>query len=88
MEVALPHLLRALVCVIAGLEALLIAMFAVFSLSGDSLGIARAMALLLSVPFVALTGPALLLMARGRLGLAAALALASLAATALSWLRA
>ena len=58
--------LRIAVLLVAAGEAVFIALFAVLSLSGDRLGIARAMALLLAAPFLVFTVPALLLLWRGR----------------------
>jgi hypothetical protein len=78
--------LRLLVLAIALAEACLIGFFALGSLSGDSLGILRAMALLLGVPFLLLTAPALVLATRDRaVPLAGGLALLSVAATYLAW---
>lgn len=53
-----------LVVVIALLEGVLVALFGAFALAGDSWGIARAMALGLSMPFASLTLPALVLLHR------------------------
>jgi hypothetical protein len=78
--------LRILVVAIALPEAGLIGFFALGSLSGDSWGIMRAMALLLGAPFLLFTVPALVLARRDRaLPLAAGLALLSVAATYLAW---
>jgi len=78
--------LRLLVLAIALAEAGLIGFFALGSLSGDSLGILRTMALLLCVPFLLLTAPALVLATRDHaVPLAGGLALLSVAATYLAW---
>lgn len=58
--------LRVAVVLVAIAEAAFIGLFAVLSLTGDGFGIARAMALLLAVPFLVFTVPALLLLPRGR----------------------
>ena len=76
---------RALVLLVAGVQAFFIAVFVFFSLTGDSLGIARALALLLSLPFVIVTVPALVLLRRNRAGAAAGLVLLSLAVFWLLW---
>jgi hypothetical protein len=74
-----------LVVLVAVLQAVAIAMFMVFAMTGDPWGIARAMALLLSGPFVALTVPALLLLRSGRRRLAILVAVLSAATTWLAW---
>jgi hypothetical protein len=51
-------ILRTFVVLSAALQAALIALFAFAALEGDDWGIARAMALLLAVPFLAFAGPA------------------------------
>jgi hypothetical protein len=80
---------RILVVITAVLQALAIGLFAAFALSGDAWGIARGMALLLSIPFVTLTLPALWLHFRAEHQVfSAALALGSIAATCFLWLRA
>ena len=76
---------RIAVLVVALAEAALIALFAVFALTGDSLGIARAMMLILAVPFVVFTVPALLLLRRGRWGLAGVIVALSGVATYAAW---
>lgn len=81
----MPIVLRGFVGAVALLEATAIAAFAAFALSGDAWGIARAMALLLAVPFVLLTAPALALVWRGRLRTGALLAAASVAVTLVAW---
>ena len=67
------------------IQATAVAMFAVLSLQGDGLGIARAMALILAGPFVLFTLPAVFLLRSRGPRLAAALALLSLAASAAIW---
>jgi hypothetical protein len=74
-----------LVGVVAVLQAAAIAIFVFFALTGDSWGIARAMALLLSVPFVVLTVPALLLLKTGWPRSAGLVAVLSAATTWLAW---
>jgi hypothetical protein len=78
-------MMRILVIVIALLQGGLIGLFALFALQGDAWGIARAMALLLSLPFVVLTVPAVLLLRSGRLRLAALIAALSAAVTWMAW---
>jgi hypothetical protein len=73
------------VVLVALAEAAFIGLFAVFALSGDTLGIARAMALILAVPFVVFTVPALLLLRRGRPRLAAFVVALSAAVTYAVW---
>jgi hypothetical protein len=77
--------MRGLIIAIAGAQAALIGLFAAFAASGDAWGIARAMALLLSLPFVALSVPALGLMWKGYPKAAALLALLSAAVTWAAW---
>lgn len=73
------------VLLVAIAEAAFIGLFAVLSLTGDGFGVARAMALLLAVPFLVFTVPALLLLRRGRSRPAAlAVALSGLA-TCAAW---
>jgi hypothetical protein len=74
-----------LVGLIAAVEAFAIGAFAIAAMSGDEWGIARAVALLLTVPFVCLTLPALLLVSRGYGRSAALLAVLSVAAMGLAW---
>ena len=76
---------RALVLLVAGVQVFFIVAFVCFALTGDSLGIARALALLLSLPFVALTVPALVLLWRHWFRTALGLALMSLAVFWLLW---
>jgi hypothetical protein len=76
---------RAVVLLVAGVQVFFIAAFGYFALSNDSWGIARALALGLSLPFVALTVPALVLLWRHWVRTALALALLSLAAFWLLW---
>lgn len=77
--------LRIAVLLVAIAEAAFIGLFAVLSLTGDGFGVARAMALLLTVPFLVFTVPALLLLRRGRSRPAAlAVALSGLA-TCAAW---
>jgi hypothetical protein len=66
--------LRWFVILSAVLQAALIGLFATAALQGDEWGIARAMALLLMVPFLVFVGPALWLMKRNRLYMAASVA--------------
>lgn len=77
--------MKIVVVVVAAIQVAAVGLFAVFALSGDSWGIARAMAMLLGLPFLAFTVPALILMRKGYLTLAASVAVASLIATALAW---
>jgi hypothetical protein len=79
------HWLSYLVAIIAVLQGSLIALFAAFALSGDSLGIARAMALGLSLPFAFLTLPALVMLRQGRPGAATITVLLSVPATWAIW---
>jgi hypothetical protein len=74
--------MKVLVIVIALVQ---VGLFAGFAESGDSWGIARAMALLLSIPFVVLTAPAVVLLWRGYATAAGILALFSLATTWAAW---
>lgn len=75
----------AAVVAVAVAQAVPIGLFAFLALSGDSLGIARGMAVLLTVPFCALTIPALFLLGRGRIGPALGLAGVSLPASWILW---
>ena len=77
--------MRVLVIAIVLLQAGLIGLFAAFAASGDAWGIARALALLLSLPFVMLSVPALVLMWMGHANAAGLLALLSLAVTWAAW---
>ncbi|HEX8168217.1 MAG TPA: hypothetical protein VF601_20815 [Beijerinckiaceae bacterium] len=70
---------------IAAVQGFFIAAFACFALAGDSWGIARALALGLSLPFVLLTVPALAALRKGRARLALALAVLSFTAFWLLW---
>ena len=85
MRPSLVPIARALVLLVAGVQAFFIAVFVFFSLTGDSLGIARALALLLALPFAAFTVPALVLLRRDRGRTASGLALLSLAVFWLLW---
>jgi hypothetical protein len=76
---------RYVVVLIAVLEGGFAALFAALSLSGDSLGIARAMALGLSLPFAFLTLPALVVLRPRRPGAATLMALLSVPATCAIW---
>lgn len=67
------------------LHAAAIAMFVMFAMQGDSLGIARGMAMLLSVPFAVLTVPAVLLLWSGRRRLAGLVAALAAAVTLMAW---
>jgi hypothetical protein len=58
-------ILRAFVFLAAALQSAIVGMFALAALEGDVWGIARAVALLLAIPLVILTGGALILTARG-----------------------
>jgi hypothetical protein len=73
------------VLVVAFAQAAFIGLFAAMSLSGDSLGIARAMALILAVPFLVFTVPALVLLRRGRPDLAGCVVALSAAAMYVAW---
>ena len=77
--------MKFLVIVIAVLQAAFIAMFAALAVSGDSWGIARAVALLLSIPFVCLTVPALILTWKGDRRTGAMLAVLSLVDPWAAW---
>ena len=79
MPNTLSFALRAVVVLVAALEAGAIALFVAFAFSGDTWGIARAVALLLALPFAALTIPALVLIQTGGPRAAAWLAAFSLA---------
>jgi hypothetical protein len=90
--VALPrgnngsYAMRLAITGIVVLQAAVIAVFfAAFAASGDSWGIARAVALLLSVPFLVLSMPALVLMWKGHTRTAAMVALLSLVSTWIVW---
>ncbi len=63
----MSRVLVAVVLLIAFLEAAALILFGVFALSGDDLGVARAMLTLLLGPFAVTTAPALVLLSRGRL---------------------
>jgi hypothetical protein len=80
--------LRAFVSLAAILQAAIVGMFALAALEGDDWGIARAVALLLLVPFIVLTGGALILAARGHLHGATAITLLSFVLMWLAWLQA
>jgi hypothetical protein len=77
--------MRVVVAVIVVVQAAVIAVFAAFAVSGDSWGIARGVALLLSVPFLGLSMPALLLMWKGFRRAAAMIAVLSLVSTWVLW---
>ena len=77
--------MRVVIAVIVVVQAAVIAVFAAFAVSGDSWGIARGVALLLSVPFLSLSLPALLLMWRGFRRAAAMVAVLSLISTWIVW---
>jgi hypothetical protein len=79
------HLLNAVVIATATLQGAVIGLFAVFALSGDSLGIAKAMVGILAIPFLILTLPSIMMARMGKLGIAVALAVASLGLTAAAW---
>lgn len=77
--------MRVVVMVIVAAQAAMIAVFAAFAVSGDPWRIARAVALLLSVPFLALSMPALVLMWKGHKRIAAIVAVLSLISTWTAW---
>ena len=81
-------ILRAFVFLTAALQSAIVGMFALAALDGDDWGIARAVAFLLAVPLVILTGGALILTARGHLRWASALTLLSIVLMWLTWLQA
>jgi hypothetical protein len=80
--------LRAFVSLAAILQAAIVGMFALAALEGDDWGIARAVALLLAIPLVTLTGGALILAVRGHLRWASAITLLSFMLMWLAWLQA
>lgn len=61
------RLLKIILVIVVLLETALLAVFAAFALSGDDLGIARAMLAALAVPYALTTVPGIFVMARGRL---------------------
>ena len=67
------RLLNTVLVIVVLLETALLALFAVFALSGDELGIARAMLIALAVPYALTTVPGIFLLARGRLLIASVL---------------
>lgn len=67
------RLLKIILVIVVLLETALLAVFAAFALSGDDLGIARAMLAALAVPYALATVPGILVMARGRLLIATVL---------------
>lgn len=77
--------LKVAVVLVAVAEAAFIAMFAAMALSGDAWGIARAMALILVVPFLIFTLPALALLRSRRPRLAALVIAVSTAAMYAAW---
>ena len=79
------RLLKLILVIVVLLETALLALFAAFALSGDELGIARAMLIALAVPYALTTLPGILLMARGRLLMALALVGASVPLIWLVW---
>jgi hypothetical protein len=79
------RLLKTILVIVALFETALLALFAVFALSGDELGIARAMLIALAVPYALLTVPGILLVARGQLLIASILVGASVPLTWLVW---
>ena len=81
-------ILRAFVFLAAALQSANVGMFALAALEGDVWGIARAVALLLAIPLVILTGGALILTARGHLRWASAITLLSFVLMWLAWLQA
>lgn len=78
-------ILRVFVLLTAALQGVVVGGFALTALAGDDWGIARAVALLLTVPLVVLTGGALILTARGHLRWASAIALLSILLMWLAW---
>ena len=77
--------MKFIVLAIATIQVAAVALFGLFALSGDSWGIARAMAMLLALPFVAFTVPAVILMRNGYPRLAASLAVISIMGTWFAW---
>ena len=67
------RLLNIILVIVPFLETALLALFAAFALSGDELGIARAMLIALAAPYALTTVPGIFLMARGRLLIASVL---------------
>ena len=67
------RLLKTILVIVVLLETALLALFAAFALSGDELGIARAMLIALAVPYALTTVPGIFLLARGRLLIASVL---------------
>ncbi len=60
------RLLQTILVVVVVLETALLVLFAAFALSGDELGIARAMLTALAIPYAVTALPGILLMARGQ----------------------
>jgi hypothetical protein len=73
---------------VAALQGALIVLFAAFAMSGDDLGIAKSMAIMMCLPFVAITIPALALLWRGRIGWASLSTGLSVLLLTLLWWRA
>ena len=67
------RLLKIILVIVVLLETALLALFAVFALSGDQLGIARAMLIALAVPYALTTVPGIFLITRGQLVVASVL---------------
>ena len=79
------RLLSAILVIVVLAETVLLALFTSFAVSGDELGIARAMAIALAVPYAVTTLPGLILMVRGRLGIASILIALSVPLIWLVW---
>lgn len=79
------RLLGAILVIVVLGETALLAVFASFALSGDELGIARAMTIALAVPYAVTTLPGVILLARGRLGFASILIALSVPLIWLVW---
>ena len=60
------RLLKIILVIVVLLETALLALFAAFALSGDDLGIARAMLVALTLPYALTTVPGIFVMARGQ----------------------
>ena len=79
------RLLKTILVIVVLLETALFALFAAFALSGDDLGIARAMLIALAVPYALTTVPGIFVMARGQLLIASVLVGASVPLIWLVW---
>ena len=79
------RLLQTILVVVVVLETALLVLFAAFALSGDELGIARAMLTALAVAYTLTTVAGIFLLARGRLLIASVLVRVSVPLIWLVW---